>query len=222
MDRCLLSNVPHIAELQRMTAQTIETKIDEAIQRMQTAAPDSYDGVSVCSVHWKSGGAEDSSLFIQTLSKLQNVQTCQRSLFDDDMFPILMHEIYRAALQSRSRKLFILHYVGHAIVGSAPDSLIITPEIGQELGSGPEMNMSLIKDALKDMSSKLLGLDFLLVMDSCCAATAGRGGEGQGCKGGACGCYCTQGMDGPSHNTGVKPLPSFWRNLLPVTTSSKI
>jgi hypothetical protein len=87
VDRCLLSNVPHIADLQTATAQTVETRINEAIQRMHIAVLDSYDNVSVFSTYWKSdntGGVEDSSLFIQTLSKLQNVQTFQQSLSDDD------------------------------------------------------------------------------------------------------------------------------------------
>jgi len=184
MDRCLLSNVPHIVDLQGMTAQIIETRIDEAIQRMQIAVSDSYDNVSVFSIYWKSddtGGAEDSSLFIQTLSKLQNVQTCQQSLSDDDRFFRLGAKVDRAASQSGSRKLFILHYAGHAIAGSTPDSLI-TPKIGQELGCGPEMDMSLLKNGLKDMASKSLGLDVLLVMDSCCAAIAGQGGKAKGAR----------------------------------------
>jgi hypothetical protein len=186
MDRYLLPNVPHVVDLQRMTAQTIETRIDEAIQRMQIAVSDSYDNVSVFSVYWKSddtGSAEDSSLFIQTLSQLQNVQTCQRSLSDDDRIFRLGGEVVdRAASQSGSRKLFILHYAGHAIAGSTPDSLIITPKIGQELGRGPEINMSLIKDELKVTGSQSSGLDVLLVMDCCCAAIAGRGEKAKGAR----------------------------------------
>ncbi|KIL66074.1 hypothetical protein M378DRAFT_161299 [Amanita muscaria Koide BX008] len=184
MDRYLVSNVPHIFDLQRTKAQTVETSIDEAIQRMQIAASDSYDNVSVFSIYWNSddtGGAEDSSLFIQTLSKLQNVQTFQRSLSDDDELFTLGPEI-RAASQPRSRKLFILHYAGHAIAGSTPDTLIITPKIGQELGKGPEMNMSVIKDELKNMSSRSLGLDVLLVMDSCYVAITGRGRKAKGAR----------------------------------------
>jgi hypothetical protein len=80
IDRYLPSNVPHIVDLQRTTAQAVETRIDEAMQRMQIAVSDSYDDVSAFSIYWKSddtGGAEDSSLFIHTLSKLQNVQSCQ-------------------------------------------------------------------------------------------------------------------------------------------------
>ena len=186
MDRYLLSSVPHIINLQTATAQTVETRFDEAIQRLHIAVSDCYDNVSVFSIYWKSddtGGAEDSSLFIQTFSKLQNVQTCQRSLSDDVNFFGLGAEIIdRAASLSGSRKLFILHYAGHAITRSTPDSLIITPKIGQELGSGPEMNMSHIKDELKYMGSKSLGLDVLLVMDSCCAAIAGRGRKAKGAR----------------------------------------
>jgi hypothetical protein len=75
-----------------------------------------------------------------------------------------------------------LHYAGHAITSSTPDSLIITPKISQELGSGPEMNMSCIKDELKDMGSKSLGLDVLLMMDSCCAAIPGWGRKAKGVR----------------------------------------
>ena len=185
MDRYLLSNVPRIVNLQRMTAQTIETRIDEAIQQMQIVVSDAYDNISVLSIYWQSddtGGAEDSSLFIQTLSMLQNVQLCQRSLSDDDELFDLGPEVVKAASQSGSRTLFILHYAGHAIAGGTPDSLIITPKIGQELGDGPEIDMSIIKDQLKVLGSKSSGLDVLLVMDSCCAGIAGRGGKAKGAR----------------------------------------
>jgi hypothetical protein len=185
MDHYLLSNVPHIAALQRTTAQTVEARAGEAIQRMQIAVSDSYDIVFVFSIYWKSddtGGGEDSSLFIDTLSKLQNVKSRQRSLEDDVMSFTLASEIAGAASQSELRKLFILHYAGHTIAGSSPNSLIITPKIGQELGDGAEMNISPIKDHLKDMASKSLGLDVLLVIDSCCATIAGRGGKAKGAR----------------------------------------
>ena len=186
MDHCLLSNVPHIVDLHRMTAQTIETEIDKVMQRMKIAVSDSYNNISVFSIYWKSdntGSAEDSSLFIQTLSKLQNVPPCQLSLSDDDrVFGLGAEVVNRASSQSGSRKLFILHYAGHAIAGSTPNSLIITPKIGQELGRGPEIEMSLIKDELKVTSLKASGLDVLLMMDSCCAAIAGRGGKAKGAR----------------------------------------
>jgi hypothetical protein len=186
MDRYLFSHVPHIVDLQRSTAQTVKTRIDEAIQRMRIGVSDSYDIISVLSTYWESddtGGAEDSSLFIETVSKLPNVQTCQRSLPDDvRVFDFGTDVDRQSKPQPGSRKLFILHYAGHAIAGSTPDSLMITPNIGQELGSGPEMNMSVIKDILKDMSSKSSGLDVLLVMDCCCAAIAGRGEKAKGAR----------------------------------------
>ena len=91
-------------------------------------------------------------------------------------------EIAGAASQSGRRRLLILHYAGHAIAGSTPESLIITPKIGQELGGGPEIDMSLIKNILKDLASKSLGLDVLLVIDSCCAGIAGRGGKAKGAR----------------------------------------
>jgi hypothetical protein len=86
MDRCLLSNVPRISGLQKIAAQTVETRINEAIQRMQIAVSDSYEDVSVFSIYWKSddtGCREDSELFINTLVKHQNVKTFQRILDDD-------------------------------------------------------------------------------------------------------------------------------------------
>lgn len=165
-----------------MNAQTVETRIDEEI-----AVSDSYDNVSVFSIYWKSddtGGAEDSSLFIQTMSKLRSVQTRQRSLSDDrrQLFPLGCEVIKQAESQSGSRKLFILHYAGHAIAGSKLGSLIIVPKLGQELKKGPEIDMSIIKDQLKDAASDCPGLDILLVMDSCCAAIAGRGGKATGSR----------------------------------------
>jgi hypothetical protein len=42
--------------------------------------------------------------------------------------------------------------------------------------------MSIIKDQLKDAASNCPGLDILLVMDSCCAAIAGRGGKAKGSR----------------------------------------
>ena len=51
MDRYLLSSDPHITDLQRSTAQTVKTRIDEAIQRMQIAVSDSYDSLSVFSIY---------------------------------------------------------------------------------------------------------------------------------------------------------------------------
>ena len=182
MDRYLLSNVPRIANVRKSTAKNVEKRFDEAIERMKIVVSDSYTSVFIFSIYWKSddtGGQADSSLFIDTLSKLQNVESFQRSL-DDIVMPTTMitlaSEMARVASQS-GRRLLILHYAGHAIASSTSKTLIITPKIGQELGCGPQMNMSLMKDLLKDLASTSLGLDVLLVMDSCCAGIAGRGRE---------------------------------------------
>jgi hypothetical protein len=86
------------------------------------------------------------------------------------------------SLPSGSRTLFILHYAGHGIAGSTPDSLVITPKIDQELGQGPQIDISPIKDELKVKGSRSSGLDVLLVMDSCCAAIAGRGAKAKGAR----------------------------------------
>ena len=78
MDRYLLSNIPPIVNLQGIAAQTVETRVDEAIQRMQVAVSNSYDNLSVFSIFWKlgdTGSAEDSSLFTQTISKLHTGMT---------------------------------------------------------------------------------------------------------------------------------------------------
>jgi hypothetical protein len=178
VDRYLLSNVPHIVDLQRTTAQTVKERLDEAMQRMQIVVSDSYDTISVFSIYWKSdntGAEHDSSLFIKTLSKLENVKTYQRVLPDDAGFLPLAGDIQDViSKQSGSRKLHILHYAGHGIAGGTADTLMITPSTGQDLGVGPEMNMSLLKGFLKDLASRCLGLDVLLVMDSCCAI-AGQG-----------------------------------------------
>ena len=187
MDSYLLSNVPRsIVKLQRTKAQSVKAKLEEAIQRIQIAAASSYDNIIVLSLYWKSddtGGAADSDLFIQTLSQLQNVQTYQKSLSDEVSLLELIADISPIVSRlSESRRLFILHYAGHAISNTAPDNLIVTPRIGQKLDSGPYINMFHIKTMLKDMASKSKWLDILLVMDFCRVAISGRGMNTKGAR----------------------------------------
>jgi len=156
---------------------TVETTIGEA-----TRLADSYDTISVLSIYWKSddtGCAEDSSLFVQTLSKLHNVRTRQRALVDNDRLFSVGAEVERAASLGN---LFILHYAGHATAGSTPESLITTPKIDQEPGNGPELNLTIIKDELKNLKSS--GLDVLFVIDCIVHATKGQGKNvrGRGAK----------------------------------------
>lgn len=178
MDRFLLANVPRIIELQKTNAQTIEANFNEAITRTQMTSRDSYDRIIVLSMYWESddtGGAEDSNLFIDTLSQLENVRTYKEILLDDVTLADAVGLIRDIVPKSSSRRLFILHYAGHAIAGSTTDTLMVTPRIDQNLGGGPQLNITYVKDVLKEMAAKGKGLDVLLVLDSCHAAISGRG-----------------------------------------------
>jgi hypothetical protein len=94
----------------------------------------------------------------------------------------LAGEFSKARPQSGRRKLFIFHYAGHAIAGSTPDMLVITPRIGQKLDEGPQINFSPLRGLLKGSATTSLGLDILFVIDSCCAGIAGQGGEAKGAR----------------------------------------
>jgi hypothetical protein len=114
--------------------------------------------------------------------------------------------------------------VGHTIAGSTLDSLIITLKISQELGSGLEMNKSHVKDELKDMGSKSLGLDVLFVMDSCCAAIAGRGRKAKGARVELMAATACKVISNLKKDGWTFMQHWFWRSehLSPVMTSSKI
>jgi hypothetical protein len=178
MDRFLLANVPRIVELQKTNVETIQANFDEAIERTQLTSRDSYDHITVLSMYWESddtGSAEDSNLFIETLSQLENVQTHQQILSGKVAAFATTAKIYNIIPTSESRRLFILHYAGHTIAGSTTDTLMATPRIDQELGAGPQLDITYIKNGLKEMAGNEEGLDVLLVLDSCHAAISGRG-----------------------------------------------
>ena len=174
-------------DLERVTAQTIETKIGEAIARLQNAVSDSYDNICVFSIYWESddtqAGAADSSLSIHTLSQLRvrNIQleTYQQSIPArwDSYFRFGSEVVNRARSLSGSRKLFILHYAGHAIAGSSTsDSLIITPKFGQKRDydyNEPQFDVHDFKIDLKSICSQSPGMDVLLVMDCYYCAVSG-------------------------------------------------
>ena len=169
-----------------MSAASVETKVNAAIQRIQTATTDFYENILVFSTYWESddtGGMQDSDLFIRTLSQLHTVQSHKRALSDNDWAVPLSYEISEYAQQQpKTRRLFVLHYAGHAKGDSTSDNLIIVPKIDQEIDEGPEINMSLIKEGLKALCSKTSGLDVLMVMDCCCASVAGRGTTAKGAR----------------------------------------
>jgi hypothetical protein len=91
---------------------------------------------------------------------------------------VIIHNQVR--LMQSKRRLFILHYAGH---GTANEKLLITPRIGVTIdkddpnsnAKGPNLNMSLIKDSLQTLAANSSGLDILILLDCCCASTAGRG-----------------------------------------------
>ena len=154
-------NVP----LRRVPAQIVETGIEDAIQRLGVATSNVYDNISIFSAYWgsdDSGGDKDSSLFIETTQKLQNVDAHKCVLSQGCCDMKLCHDVFIALPpRTSSRKLFIFHYAGHGIAGTA----FITPKIGQKLDEGPEIDLSRLKDLLKAEAS-FQGLDVLFVVDS--------------------------------------------------------
>ena len=154
-------NVP----LRRVPAQIVETGIEDAIQRLGVATSNVYDNISIFSAYWgsdDSGGDKDSSLFIETIQKLQNVDAHKCVLSQTYCDMELCHDVFIALPpRTSSRKLFIFHYAGHGI----PGTTFITPKIGQKLDKGPELDLSSLKDLLKAEAS-FQGLDVLFVVDS--------------------------------------------------------
>jgi hypothetical protein len=192
LDRYLLTHVPVVATLQKTRSERIRENIDAAISRIQMASRDHYNNISVFSTHWASdntGGDKDSSLFVETTSKLGNEETQVESEVhvlqdDEDVFPLLNQIIGQAkSMPAKTRRLFILHYAGHAVPSKKLDDLLITPYIADEEDSdsvSPDLNMTFIKDALKALASKSEGLDILIVLDCCYSAIAGRGSGPKG------------------------------------------
>lgn len=209
MDAYLFSNFNRAVQAQIASAESVMTKINNAVIRIQTATADSYDSISVYSINWAeddTGGMQDCELFIKTVSKLQpETITVQRSITRADWDTPLLGDITKFVLtqiEDNPRHLFILHYAGHAKGDSTFDHLIIVPNLGQleevivpKLGQHeedskpepvptlePHVNMSFIKDGLKTLCSRKPGLDILLVMDCCCASVVGRGKPAKGAR----------------------------------------
>jgi hypothetical protein len=171
--------------LQPTDATTIQKTFEAAILQMQAASSD-YNNISVLSTYWASddsGSNKDSSLFITTISKLENIETHKRVIADDDEVVALQDEIVnQAKLMTGRRRLFILHYAGHAIASSTSNSLIITSRITQDKGDGPQFSMSDIQDGLKVLASMSPGLDILLVMGSSCFAAVAESRRVEGAR----------------------------------------
>ena len=129
---------------QRTTAQTVETRIDEAIQRMQIYIP-------------------DSSLFIQTVSKLVRL-----------IWQVTSLEHWHHNPDGASSSSSIMPATPSLVVGPTGSLQSVRSWVmGQEW-------ISLI--LMKDAGSASLGLDALLVIDSSCADIAGLGGKAKGTR----------------------------------------
>lgn len=73
------------------------------------------------------------------------------------------------------RQLFILYYAGHAAAPGRFNNLDITSKISLDKINGSQLNMSLIKDSLKELALTSKGSNVLILLDCCCAAVARRG-----------------------------------------------
>jgi Caspase domain len=183
-NRYLQSSLPAtVVNLQMTESASVREKVEAAILKIETVSRDHYDNISAMSTFWASddtGGNEDSKLFISTILKLRNketsVNTEVRVIADGEkVIPLLNSAVDQANLMTGGRKLFILHYAGHAISDCNSEQLLITPTISTEEADGSFINMTLIKDTLKDLASTSRGLDILILLDCCCSAIAGRG-----------------------------------------------
>jgi hypothetical protein len=142
LDRYLLASVPAVISLQKMELATVEQRVEAAISRIQTASLDRYKSISAISLYWKlddTSGHEDSSLLINTISKLSDhsdpetatqVETLSHTLEDDvEVIPLLSLIKYQTQSMREIRHLFILYYTGHAVGVSTCNSLIIISKI---------------------------------------------------------------------------------------------
>ena len=174
LDRYITNSLETIDNLKKFDAFTVQQKMDLVIGRMSVASLDYYNNISALSFHWtidKTCGYKDSALFLETLSKLDNTSTHTRSIGDDEKVTTLHQEMIAQAksIQGR-RRLFILHYAGHAISAAPSNELVITPRV-----DGLRMSMTYLRDGLKHLAEDTEGLDVLILLDCCCAAIAGRG-----------------------------------------------
>ena len=121
----------------------METEIQDAIQRLGVATSNNaYDKITVFSTYWGSddtGADRDSSLFIETIQKLHNVDARKYMLSQEHTDMKLSRDVFNALPSGTlpSRRLFIFHYAGHSIAGT-----LFTPKIDQKFGTGPEISPS--------------------------------------------------------------------------------
>ena len=187
LDRYLLTHVPTVVTLQKTRSAIVKDHIEAAISRIELTSRDHYEDISLVSTYWASddtGAKDDSELFLQTATQLQSSETQVQTLLhvlqdevqdEEDLFGLSQLIISRARSMSMTRRLFVLHYAGHAFGLSTSDNLTITSRISEGEINGAHLNFTFIRDALKNLAAMSEGLDVLLVLDCCFAAIAGRG-----------------------------------------------
>lgn len=187
LDRYFLSNIPPVIRLERLQSGTVKQQVEDAMQRVTIASKDHYDYISILSVYWAAddtGSKEDSELFIETISKLEDegtrVYTEALVLSDNEkVITITMKLNDLVEAMTGARQLLIFHYAGHGTGHKDHDNLIATSKISQgelgELVKVSHLNMTLVRDTLRDLASTSIGLDALMLLDCCSASIAGRG-----------------------------------------------
>ena len=161
----------------------METEIQDAIQRLGVATSNNaYDKITVFSTYWGSddtGADKDSSLFIETIRKLHNVDAYKYILSQEHTDMKLSRDVFNALPSGTlpSRRLFIFHYAGHSIAGT-----LFTPKSDQKFGTGPEINPSRLSKDLKAEASSQAGLDILFILDTSCSSNSIQGVKAKGAR----------------------------------------
>jgi hypothetical protein len=182
LDGYVLANLPPLISLERLQSRIVEQRIEAAIQRVKTTSKAHYDSISVLSTYWEAdetGGVLDANLFLQTISQLHDedtrVTTDVHVLPDNAKVYHLISKINSLVeALTGARRLFIFHYPGHGASDRNTNNLIISSKIskGKRI-NGSHLNMTLIKDTLRDLASTCVGLDVLILLD-CFPASLGR------------------------------------------------
>lgn len=158
-------------------------EIQDAIQRLGVATSNNvYDKISVFSTYWGSddtGADKDSSLFIETIQKLHNVDAYKYILSQEHTNMKLARDMCNALPSgNQSRKLFIFHYAGHSIANTG----VLVPTMNQKHGTGPEINLTSVVQDLKTEASAQSWLDVLFIVDSCCSVNCIEGDKAKGAR----------------------------------------
>jgi hypothetical protein len=143
----------------------VKDQIDEALERLQIESIDEYNSVGILSIYWTSdntGASLDAQLFMDTFSGLLDGVVCDTCEIPDggSEIDILLKFGGVMGKLSGQRKLFIFHYVGHAIRGSTSSRLELTPRTGNDEGT---LDFSAVKNMITKNALRTAGLDVLFI-----------------------------------------------------------